>query len=447
MVTGSMSRAWTQKSQSDGPVKLCLFGAAGDTGNLGVSALLHSVLVPLQRRLTELDLIVFDTRKSEESERQIEIDGVPRSHRVGVVRSGRRYWSSENLGTLAILQRLGIGVSAVSEIRRSDAVLDISGGDSFTDIYGPKRFGQIVAPKSLALRARTPLILLPQTYGEFEIERSRGLAAEIIRNPLTTAWSRDRRSHEVLVELAGAEHDPSRHLAGVDVAFGLEPVTAAGSLPRELSAWLEPRRERPVAGINVSGLLYNDPTAASRYRLTVDYRATVRGLATKLLRESDARVVLMPHVNPHADGVESDPRACEHLLRELSADHPDRVVVAPAFSDPGSAKWLIGSFDWFMGSRMHSTIAALSSDVVAAALAYSMKTYGVFESCNMASAVVDGRAVATDEAVELLWRLWLSRDAQSEQLREGSARVRSAADSQMDQIAARILQHRSATDA
>ena len=441
-----MSRAGTQDSQADSPVKLCLFGAAGDTGNLGVSALLHSIVVPLQRRLPELDLIVFDTRKPQGPVRHVSVDGDQRSHRVGVVRSGRRFWSSENLTTLAVLQRLRINLSAVSEIRRSDAVLDISGGDSFTDIYGPKRFGQIVAPKTLALRARTPLILLPQTYGEFEIERSSRLASEIVRNPLTTAWSRDKRSHEVLVELAGAEHDPSRHLAGVDVAFGLEPVDASGSLPAELSSWIEPRRDHPVAGINISGLLYNDPTAASRYRLSVDYRSTVRRLATKLLRESDARIVLMPHVNPQKDGVESDPRACGHLFRELSADHPDRVCVAPAFSDPGSAKWLIGSFDWFMGSRMHSTIAALSSNVVAAALAYSMKTYGVFESCDMAAAVVDGRSASTDEAVEQLWQLWLSRDDQAEQLRQGSARVRGAASSQMDDITSRILRYRSAVD-
>jgi len=441
-----MSRARTQNSQADGPVKLCLFGAAGDTGNLGVSALLHSIVVPLQRRIAELDLVVFDTRRSGVAHRKIDVDGVARSHRVGVVRSGRRYWRTDNLTTLATLQRLGISVSAVSEIRRADAVLDISGGDSFTDIYGPKRFGQIVAPKVLSLRARTPLILLPQTYGEFEIDRSSRLAAEIIRNPLTTAWSRDQKSHEVLLRLAGDTHDPSRQLSGVDMAFGLEPVSAASSLSQQLTDWLQPRREHPVAGINVSGLLYNDPTAASRYRLTVDYRATVRRLATRILSESDARVVLMPHVNPLASGVESDPVACDHLLHELCSDHPDRVAVAPAFTDPGSAKWLIGSFDWFMGSRMHSTIAALSSDVVAAALAYSMKTYGVFESCNMATAVVDGRAVNTDAAVEQLWQLWVSRDSRTEQLRQGSARVRSAADSQMDRIVARIMEHRSAAN-
>lgn len=429
--------------QPDRPLRLCLFGAAGDTGNLGVSALLNSTLDSLYRRIPDLDLIVFDSRTTAGSHREIEVDGVERRYRIGVVRSGRRYWRSDNLTTLSALQRAGVRLPAVAEIRRADAVLDLSGGDSFTDMYGPKRFHQIVTPKLIALRARIPLLLLPQTYGEFTNPKSAAVASRILNDPLTTAWSRDGDSHEVLTELARESHDPSRQLTGVDIAFNLRAVPRPDLLDTDLKEWTRSDRDRPVVGINVSGLLYNDPGSAAKYGLTVDYRETLRRLAMRILEESNARIVLVPHVNPRGEAMESDPRACANFLEPLTTAYPDRVAQAPTFADPGAVKWLISSMDWFLGSRMHSTIAALSSDVVAAALAYSMKTAGVFRSCGMESAVVDGRSAETSEAVERLWHLWETRRAQATVLARGSSRVRNAASAQMDDVVSTIERCRS----
>ena len=42
------------------PLRICLFGAAGDTGNLGVSALMHSVLGGIARYTPEAEVTVFD---------------------------------------------------------------------------------------------------------------------------------------------------------------------------------------------------------------------------------------------------------------------------------------------------------------------------------------------------------------------------------------------------
>jgi polysaccharide pyruvyl transferase WcaK-like protein len=58
--------------------------------------------------------------------------------------------------------------------------------------------------------------------------------------------------------------------------------------------------------------------------------------------------------------------------------------------------------DWFCGTRMHSTIAALSSGVPTAAIAYSGKTRGVFDSCGMEDQVIDPRQLETQSVVEQL---------------------------------------------
>jgi polysaccharide pyruvyl transferase WcaK-like protein len=64
---------------------------------------------------------------------------------------------------------------------------------------------------------------------------------------------------------------------------------------------------------------------------------------------------------------------------------------------------------------MHSTIAALSSGVPTAAVAYSDKTLGVFESCGVGNQVIDPRQLGTQSVVDRLVESFESR-AQTRQL-------------------------------
>jgi polysaccharide pyruvyl transferase WcaK-like protein len=58
---------------------------------------------------------------------------------------------------------------------------------------------------------------------------------------------------------------------------------------------------------------------------------------------------------------------------------------------------------------MHSTIAALSTGTPACALAYSLKTRGVFETCGVGEAVAELRCLSTDAALERVMRTWQNR--------------------------------------
>jgi polysaccharide pyruvyl transferase WcaK-like protein len=70
------------------------------------------------------------------------------------------------------------------------------------------------------------------------------------------------------------------------------------------------------------------------------------------------------------------------------------------------------------------------------ALAYSLKTQGVFETCDMGEYVVDPRSLGTEEVVERLWQCWQRRDEARETLRgalEGTIR---RAEEQIDRMLA-----------
>ena len=253
------------------------------------------------------------------------------------------------------------------------------------------------------------------------------------------AWARDEHSFEVLRDLLRGDFDPIRHRTGVDVAFGL-PVTRpsedciAGKLE-----WFEDKRT-PLVGLNVSGLLLNHPKeAAERYGIKADYREVILSLISRLLRDSDARVLLIPHVVTPAGHYESDIQACGSILAMLNSQVTHRVAIVPTVNDPCEVKWIIAQCDWFCGTRMHSTIAALSSCVPTAAISYSPKTLGVFDTCGQGAHVADPRRLNKEETTDQLWESWQKRELAKIGLNAALPNVLRQAEIQMDEIVGTIL--------
>jgi polysaccharide pyruvyl transferase WcaK-like protein len=120
------------------------------------------------------------------------------------------------------------------------------------------------------------------------------------------------------------------------------------------------------------------------------------GFIRAVMREPDLRLLLIPHVMP------LDTDGCQRVLEALPSTLASRIRISPSSLDEREVKWLISHMDWFSGTRMHSTIAGLSTRVPTTAVAYSDKTRGVFASCGVEDQVVDPRRLGTDTVVESL---------------------------------------------
>lgn len=413
---------------------VCLFGASPDTGNRGVTALCHSVLWHLNSRGVER-ITVFDhgiglrQENVDFGEREIPIQ------RCGAVHS-RRYYRPECLWNIRFSTwARGAFNPAAREIRNADLVLDVSAGDSFTDLYGHHRFQTIVMPKLITLDAGRPLILLPQTYGPFKSDQARKTASRIVRQA-SMAWARDTDSFAALRELLGNHFDPARHRCGVDMAFAL-PTLMPRSLPRKLISWFSPleRAQTEVIGFNISGLIYNQPdSAAAQFGLRANYPELVRSFLNWLMRTTQVRVVLIPHVTTPQGHPESDFDAAGHVVAQLAPEFQDRVAICSPDYSPSELKWVISQTNWFAGTRMHSTIAALSSGVPTASASYSLKTRGVYESCGHDHQVFELRHLDTQQMLQSLQESFLRRDADRIQLASKIPEVVRQARQQLDDI-------------
>ncbi|RLS58106.1 MAG: polysaccharide pyruvyl transferase family protein [Planctomycetota bacterium] len=413
---------------------VCLFGASPDTGNRGVTALCHSVIWHLHSRNVN-KITVFDHGRGQRPDQVVFGNERVTVNLRGAVHS-RRLYRTECLWTIRMATWLNSRWnSAAHDISEADAVYDVSAGDSFTDLYGERRFRSVVLPKLIALEAGRPLVLLPQTYGPFRSPEARATAEKIVRQS-RMAWARDADSFAALKELLGDAFDPARHRQGVDMAFAL-PAIPPRNLSPKIQWWLSPeeRRQHEVVGLNISGLIYNDPIpAAEQFGLKANYPLLVHEFLDWLLQSTDVRVILVPHVTTRSGEVESDPDAVQKVYDRLSPEHQQRVAIAEPESTPSELKWLIGQTAWFCGTRMHSTIAGLGSGVPTAAVSYSLKTRGVFATCGQGHQVFELRYQDTAAILASLKASFLRRQVDRELLAKQIPAVTRMARNQLDEI-------------
>ena len=304
-------------------------------------------------------------------------------------------------------------------IGRADIVFDIGGGDSFTDIYGPKRFGTIWITKWRSVMAGKPLILSPQTIGPFESAWAR-LMARRIMNRARLVVSRDAPSTAFLRELGIR----TEILEATDVAMGL---------PYEAPA---PREGGPVkVGLNVSGLMFSGGyTQDNQFGLKDDYPTLIRRIVAFFAGQEDVELHLVGHVQSENQPLEDDHRVGQMLAEEFPG-----VICSPWFRSPSEAKSYIAGMDFFMGARMHATIAAFSSGVPVIPMAYSRKFRGVFNTLGYGH-VADCKAETADEIMAKIEAGFEGRAALQAEVAEAMKGVNARLDAYVARAAAEIGQ-------
>lgn len=381
-------------------------GASFTTGNLGVSALAWSTL-KLVRSHWPNAKIAFVGVGREPSNVSVRLGRETENFSTWPVRYSPNVfikhhvltlWLSVSLCNLVprLLQWFVRGESTLSCLLRCDLICDITGGDSFSDIYGLKRFFRSYLLKNICQLTGKPFFLLPQTYGPFYSYISRILARRVLKNA-TVIYSRDSEGVRVVRELIGVEA-PVRLCP--DVAFILEPVRPSSSNVLQVESLRVIGKH--VLGLNISGLLYHGGYSRDNmFGLACDYSAVITEILKLFCSMPDWRILLVPHVLPGRNfAVEDDFFAAQMALSGLPNEMQDRVLILERGLDQNETKYSIGLCNFFIGARMHATIAALSQGVPAVGLAYSNKFVGVFATAGVPDCVIDLRSETSEQVIK-----------------------------------------------
>jgi len=400
--------------------KIWLLGAPLNTSNMGVSALGFSSMKCILHRWNNAEIIIRTYHGESEQKYKIGEQEVVIKNKA--LFGGLNLFRPNNIYTLLIyalllkivpLKWLQEAIKANNpyyrDIKEADVVLDITGGDSFSDIYGTKRFRQDALLKLLIIFCGSNFVLLPQTYGPFK----NGIVQVIARYLLTHAsiiYSRDKTGVEYVQELLGesSQHKPIEFIP--DVAFVLEPEKIDSTTIGELDRKKE--EGKVIVGINISGLLYDKKKEADKkFGLKVNYGNLVDHIIEFFLNKEEAVVVLVPHV------YKQDTPVCKFLLEKFTKEYPEKIFLEEKELGCQQVKYLIGCCDFFLGSRMHSCIAAISQGIPALGLAYSGKFIGVFESAGVGDYVADLRTEDEQKILSCTKEAFINRNETAEKLR------------------------------
>jgi polysaccharide pyruvyl transferase WcaK-like protein len=393
-------------------MRVCLLGATFNTGNMGVSALTAGSIKAIIRHNPKAEIILLDYGEQAEHY-TLRIDNRDVAISLLNIRFSKKIFLKNNITVLIALafmlnflpfkrlrSKIITGNPYLRTIDNAQVIGAISGGDSFSDIYGLERFFYVALPQILVLLLRKKLILLPQTLGPFDRQITR-LFARYILNRAKLIYSRDFLGLSEIKTLLHSPGDTQKYRFCYDVGFVLDPLKPE---KMELQDFFAQRKgESVIVGFNISGLLYMGGYKRNNmFKLNIDYHEFVYEIIEFLLSKENTLVLLLPHVFGNSQQSENDSTVCLRVYADLKHKFRDRLFVLEGEYNQNEIKNIIGQCDFFIGSRMHACIAALSQNIPAVAIAYSKKFFGVIQSIGMESLVADPKIMSKEKVIQTI---------------------------------------------
>ena len=261
---------------------------------------------------------------------------------------------------------------------RADVVVAAGGGYLYTTsaIHGNVVLLINVYSFFFAVLLGKPVFLYSQSIGPF----AGSWQSWFVRLALSKV-----RLVEVREEFSGQLLDgwrmPTPVQLTIDAAFLLKPRPPAEDL--EFAGL----RAEPTVGMTVRRW-FRDREQQVRYE------KTIAAFVDWLIEERRAEVVLLPQVT-YSEGLDDDRETARNMVRWVN--QKDHVRVVEDELSAGEIKWLCGRVDFFVGTRMHSNIFALSSGVPTLAIAYQPKTQGIMSELGLDDCVLPIEGLALEE--------------------------------------------------
>lgn len=411
-------------------LKVCLLGASFDVGN-GVAALTGGAIQTILHNHPDAEISLLDYAKEGK-----DIQFAWRCKTVAVrlvnIRFSKRLYLRNNIARLmaaalilklmpSALRRKVIGHNPwLRHVDDTDVFASIAGGDSFSDFYGLSRFFYVASPQLLVIWMGKRLILLPQTLGPFKSWTAKVIAQYILLQA-KTIYSRDRQGLKLAAAMLGKNWEAGKVRFCYDLGFAVDPIPPAHANLLEVPT--EKTASSCRIGLNVSGLLamggYN---RKNMFALRVEYNSLIRSIIRLLIECKNASVLLVPHVI--GSGSECDSPACERVYMELKTQYGGQLALIRGNHNYREIKSIIGQCDFFIGSRMHACIAAVSQCVPCVSIAYSDKFMGVMETLGAEATVADPRIVDEEAILRNIDEAFEHREEIHQQLGQKMSEVR-----------------------
>jgi colanic acid/amylovoran biosynthesis protein len=287
---------------------------------------------------------------------------------------------------------------ATSLLVDADVVIGVGGG-YLRGITGLMSTFQLLLLLHQVVLVRTlgiPMLLPAQSFGPFYGRLQRGLFKAALKG-MRSIYPREQKSAELLRSY-GFDIPADHNVADAAFLFTPEPRPAmANPFPQSWAG-------REVVGITVRQWLDK--------REQDKYEAAIAGLVQHIL-DAGYAVALIPQVTSDFHG--DDDRLVGVRVSSYLADTPYFLNLDAAF-DVHEIYAIYASLTMLVGTRFHSVIFAMRSDVAAMAIEYEHKTSGILTNLGLAEWYLRIEGLAAADLIEMFDRLAVQRDEYRQQL-------------------------------
>lgn len=284
----------------------------------------------------------------------------------------------------------------------ADLILDLTAGDSFTDMYGVDRYIYTSFPKFIAIMMKKKLILVPQTIGPFKYKITRVISKYIV-NKCNMNYARDIVSYNYLLD--NLKVAKTKAVLSPDLAFNMPPSKEdlISNIIKTNS-----KNQTPLIGLNISALLYNGGyTGRNQFKLKINYQDLINEIINYFITRN-CNIILVPHVINSTEDAEDDYSLCKKTVSEIRKYYPYIYTFDEKYKED-QIKAIIGKCDFFIGSRMHACIGAISMGVPTVPVAYSRKFIGIWDIYGMKDCIADAQTMTINEIMSKVDRCYNNR--------------------------------------
>jgi len=226
--------------------------------------------------------------------------------------------------------------------------------DNYSLDYGSIRL--FADMDQVVIKNKKPIILWGASIGPFTKESSIENFMKNHLKKITAIFARETETIKYLSSI-GIENNVYQV---ADPAFAMKPKK-----PKDTDFTIE----KNSIGINLSPLMA---------RFVMDgnismWEKRAKKIIEKILNDIPSNLYLIPHVTR----INNNDYLFLKNIYESIEDPKKNIFLIPPSYNAMEMKWIIGQLDLFLGSRMHSTIASLSSYVPTLSLSYSIKSKGI----------------------------------------------------------------------
>lgn len=335
--------------------KILLIEAETKNNNRGCMALTYGALKILNDNFNNAEFYSLEpSRKSNSEARKFNINGKERNIYFIPASKQDYYNFFQNLLIYLIFGKTQNTI--INTMKSADEIYCIGLGDGLTDNYGIKRLLRFFIEFFIAFCLKKKITLLPQTIGPFNSFLGKILGAFIVKTS-DKVFVRDKMANKYLNSIGVSCKE------AFDLSVYMEPEKVEINLPDE------------YIGLNISSLLYckTDLVNSSDFEFYADI---IKRLIDTFLKRGE-NIVFIPHTyNITDNGFEEDAFAINEIVRDF--DSNKIFIIDKNYTAP-QLKYIISKSKFFIGSRMHSCFAGLSTSTPTIGLGYSYKFKGGFE--------------------------------------------------------------------